>query len=213
MRRMMKSGCELVSQDIGGEKVMSRDCPEIRRPERQDPAMRDPRESGALVLGWRPTRERGARARRVLTGLTGFFDGISWASARRTRSSPGFPMGGLRPQSRTAPRSPGPSATPPCYVPARSSEDTAVGQRGGLTLDLDLNHDLDQPGLRVSGKWKELCHSAGVLAVKEWVTQSNPAGMGVADGRPAVADNGLASCVKGPCAGPGAWVTLEKTSV
>ena len=41
------------------------------------------------------------RAGRALTGLTGLFVGLTWASARRTRSSPGFHIRGLQPQSRT----------------------------------------------------------------------------------------------------------------
>ena len=78
-------------------------CPEFWQPSRQASRRRDPRESGTLVVKRGKTRGRGARASRALTGLMGFFDGITWASARRTRSSPGFhirglqPPGGLRP--------------------------------------------------------------------------------------------------------------------
>ena len=81
-------------------------CPEIQRPGRQGSGMKDPRATGALVLEWRQNRERGARACRALTGLTGFINGITWACARRTRSSPGYHMGGLQPQSGIPPRSP-----------------------------------------------------------------------------------------------------------
>ena len=113
-------GWSFVLQDAGDEWIMRLDCPEFRRPGRPGSGMRDPRESGALVPGWRPTRERGARASCALTGLTGFFDGITWACARRTRSSPGCHMRGLQPQSKAVLRNPaasGPRPAPKLKTP------------------------------------------------------------------------------------------------
>ena len=64
--------------------------------------MKDPTESWALASEYRYTREGVACAGRALTGLMGVFDGLTWACARRTRSSPGFHIWGLQPQRQNS---------------------------------------------------------------------------------------------------------------
>ena len=70
-----------------------------------------------ISLLWLPgvateSRARGACASRPDRANV-FFDVITWACARRTRSSPGYHMGGLRSQSRILPRSPSSSGLRP----------------------------------------------------------------------------------------------------
>ena len=69
-------GCGFVSEDIGDEMLTPRDCPEYQRSGRQGSGMKDPRASGALVLGWRQNRECGARASRAHTGLRNVCGGL-----------------------------------------------------------------------------------------------------------------------------------------
>ena len=65
-------------------------------------SMNDPTESWVLASEGRQTREKVACAGRALTGLMGVFDGLTWACARRTRSSPGFHIWGLQPQRQNS---------------------------------------------------------------------------------------------------------------
>ena len=101
--KMPESGGDFVLQDTDDEWVMRLKCPEFRHSGRQASRMRDPKASGTLVVGRRKTRVRGARASRALTGLMGFFVGLTWACARRTRFSPGFHIRGLQPQAGLRP--------------------------------------------------------------------------------------------------------------
>ena len=82
------------SQDFGGEMLMRLKCPEFWQPSRQVSRRRDPRESGALVLGWRPDRVNGFLCWANL--------GLRWSDSPAC-AGPGFhirglqPPGGLRP--------------------------------------------------------------------------------------------------------------------
>ena len=153
MRRWSKMGWGFVLQDAGGEWVMRNNCPELRRLGRQGSGLSYPKESDALVLGWRPNRERGARASCALTaerrvefergaGLEtcGTAAGFSTASLGLTRihvwsaGSRGLLPHRILPpcwpseQTATGSRVPEPAqlcvARPPCWP----SEQTATGR-------------------------------------------------------------------------------------
>ena len=85
-----ESGGEFVLEDIEGEMLTRRNCPEFGG---------DGEGRGKLAR-WSWGADRLESTGRALTGLTGFFDGITWACARRTRSNPGYHIGGLQPQKR-----------------------------------------------------------------------------------------------------------------
>ena len=111
--KMMESGGEFVLEDIEGEMLTRRNCPEFG----------EDGEGRGKLARWSWGGDRLECTGRALTGLTNFFDVITWTCARRTRSSPGYHIGGLQPQSRSAPRIPsardGDAGTPPGVLAVR----------------------------------------------------------------------------------------------
>ena len=156
-----KSGCDFLWQEVGDKWLMPQDCPAIgggggevdisagTGDEGRDVSFVP---DGTGVLAFRSTHrwKRWAIIGRPQgTSAAGTISGVA-EMAKNSETWGGFVLhevGGQSVRARQCPEfvpgaGPASSATPCRYLPARSGEDTAVGQKGILTLDLDLNHNL-----------------------------------------------------------------------
>ena len=104
-----ESGGGFAPQGTDGEMIIPQDCPELpwgkAEGSRLNAKVRNDEECIVLIGGVGEDTVVGLRGNltlHLLTGLTGFFDGKTWACARRTRSNPGFHMRGLQPRWRSS---------------------------------------------------------------------------------------------------------------
>ena len=104
MAETRESRFDFALHDTGSEWVIQRDCPEFSGPKMSFTGGNYRRREAEAGEGREDTWRKVARAGHALTGLMDFFAGLTWAFARRTRSSPGYPLGGLQPQQSKAPR-------------------------------------------------------------------------------------------------------------
>ena len=128
MYEIPELGWSFESQDVGGELVMRRKCPEFSHPKIGFASRNWFLPETVAEEGYEVTRRRVARAGHALTGLVGFIAGLTWAFARRTRSSPGYHMGGLQPRQCS-----GPVLRPTCgTTPVLRSRTATEDGEGGL---------------------------------------------------------------------------------
>ena len=163
MRKISKSGCDFLWQEVGDKWLMPQDCPEIgggggevgiaagTGDEGRDVSF-VPDGTGVLAVRSTHRWKRWAIIGRPQgTSAAGTISGVA-EMAKNSETWGGFVLheiGGQSVRARQCPEfvpgaGPASSATPRRYLPARSGEDTAVGQKG--ILDLDLTHDLDRSG-------------------------------------------------------------------
>ena len=121
-----ESRCSFILHGLDDEWVMPYDCPELC-----------PTDSGATTPGCECAWERVRHACCAFTGLTGHFGGPTWACARRTRSSPGYHIGGFQPRRGSAGS---------CPSRRRDARATRMGPEGGG------NYLADRVGLARGGE-------------------------------------------------------------